>query len=202
VSSCLPAYSFVLTPFEALGSFPSPESDDFINEFLGFPHPEPAPATFVSTSSSTRRAPLTLVYYRSNRRPSHFHSTPPGLWTPIKLLARPLLGLWGATWLGKCNQLSTHFLTFGAIFRAYPFSPENVISVLKRYPRYPVPWDFTQPTGHLATPTEVLTPMVTPEAGPSTSLGKRSRERYETYSYGCLAGSRHEQRRRRRTRRP
>lgn len=54
VSSCLPAYSFVLTPFEALASLPSPQSDDFINRYLGFPKAKAGPSSIVSTSSSTK----------------------------------------------------------------------------------------------------------------------------------------------------
>ena len=87
-------------------------------------------------------------------------------------------------------------------FCAYTSLPKNMSALLNDRPRYPASWDFKQPTGYLATPAEALTPMVTPEAGPSTSLGKRCRQRYETYSYSCLAGSRQEQRRRQRTRRP
>jgi hypothetical protein len=45
--------------------------------------------------------------------------------------------------------------------------------------------DGTQANGHMTAPTEALTTMVTSNMVPSSSsLGKRRRERYETYCYG------------------
>jgi hypothetical protein len=61
-----------------------------------------------------------------------------------------------------------------------PLTPPNHVRPSKNdFPRYPAPWDFAGPTGHLATSTGALNPMGTLEARPSTSFGKRSRQRYE-----------------------
>ena len=63
VSRRLPAYSFVLTQFKTMtgdSSHPSPESDDSLDEFLGFANPGAAPSSFVSTSLSNA-ALLTLL---------------------------------------------------------------------------------------------------------------------------------------------
>jgi hypothetical protein len=188
VSSCLPAYSFVLTPFKALGSLPSPQSDGSLNGYLGFPNAEAGPSSFVSTSLLAERAcspssiidpttrPLVSTQHRRGCGPQSTYLRAPSL-----VYGGQQRGWANATSFRPTSQpLERHFVcTLLPVKRDRPS---------KKIPRFPVPWDFTQPTDHLATPTEALAPMVTSEVGPSTSLGKRSRQRYETYSYGCLAG--------------
>jgi hypothetical protein len=64
-----------------------------------------------------------------------------------------------------------------------PLIPQkNMSALLNNRPRYPAPWDYTQPTGHLGTPREGLTPMAMLEG--SEVVNSLS---MKTYNYGCLA---------------
>ena len=50
--------------------------------------------------------------------------------------------------------------------------------------RYPMYWDDTQATDRMTAPMEALTTTVTGKMVPSSSLGKRHRNRYEAYHCG------------------
>jgi hypothetical protein len=184
VSCRLSVYAFVLTQFKALAnasSLPSPQSDGSIHGYLGFANPEPAPSAFVSATASIQWTLLTVyTTIGSTTGPliSARHSR--GFGPKSNSLHTPCL-VHGGQQLGWANTLRCWSTSRSHVRLDSSYTP----LLLKRFPRYLAPWDFTQPTHHLAAPTEALTTMATLEAGPSTSLGKRSRQRYETYNYDC-----------------